>query len=208
MLIFVSITNLNSSSHSNSLHKICIYTRQSIVQPSFTKKKKSAFSKGINSEWLLNSYINLSQLHLNHSANIKCKQLKYFCEEQHHFKWLFSNCSIYFKIFFKKNVLKPGASVLWTTEYLWLKSEPLLRFLLHWSHGEMKKININLYSTTSPSFGWHILLNALATEILRFSYGFYSNQLLLVEKEQLTFCPTAFVSFPLLPKNTCLRRQN
>lgn len=37
MPIFVSFTNLNSSSHSNSLHKICIYTRQSIIQPSFTK---------------------------------------------------------------------------------------------------------------------------------------------------------------------------
>lgn len=37
MLVLVSITNLNSSLHSNSLHKICIYTWQSITQPSFTK---------------------------------------------------------------------------------------------------------------------------------------------------------------------------
>lgn len=97
MPIFVSFTNLNSSSHSNSLHKICIYTRQSIIQSSFTKNLH--FPK-INSEWLFNSYINLSQLYINHSVNIKCKQLKYFCEEQHHLTWLFSNCSIYLNISF------------------------------------------------------------------------------------------------------------
>lgn len=56
----------------------------------------------------------------------------------------------------------------------------------------MKAINSNLHSTTLfPLDGIYCSLNALATEILRFSYHFmvFSNQLLSVEEEELTFCP-------------------